>query len=324
MNILVTGGAGYIGSVTAERLLDAGHRVTVFDNLGRGHKAALDTRAAFILGDLADRNAIFAAMQKVKPHAVLHFAAFALVGESMESPEKYFQNNLAGGLNLADAMIATGVRKLVFSSTCATYGQPDVVPISETEKQLPENPYGASKLMFEQALEWYRVIHDFQPVFLRYFNACGATERLGEDHDPETHLIPLVLQVAQGKREEALIFGDDYPTPDGTCIRDYIHIVDLADAHIRAVESSVTGAFNLGTGKGFSVREVIEACRAVTGHPIPARVVDRRPGDPARLVASPEKAETELGWKAEITDMNRIVESAWQWHVSHPDGYADG
>jgi UDP-glucose 4-epimerase len=220
-------------------------------------------------------------------------------------------------------MLAAGVRRLVFSSTCATYGQPEIVPISESEKQLPENPYGASKLMFEQVLTWYQKIHGFQPVFLRYFNACGATERFGEDHEPETHLIPLVLQVAAGKREEALIFGDDYPTPDGTCIRDYIHIVDLAAAHILAVEGSVTGAFNLGTGKGFSVREVIEACRDVTGHAIPARVVERRPGDPARLVASPIKAEQELGWKAGITDIHSIVESAWRWHVAHPDGYAD-
>ncbi len=321
MHVFVTGGAGYIGSVTTELLLDAGHRVTVFDNLGRGHRAAIDTRASFIEGDLCDRDAIFGALQTVQPDAVLHFAAFALVGESMEHPQMYFQNNVVGGLNLADAMLAAGTPKIVFSSTCATYGQPDLVPITEEEKQLPQNPYGESKLMFEKMLDWYRHIHGIQPVFLRYFNACGATERFGEDHDPETHLIPLVLRVALGQRDEVKIFGSDYATPDGTCIRDYIHIVDLAAAHICALEKDVVGAFNLGTGTGHSVLEVIEACRAITGHAIPATVVDRRPGDPARLVASPRKAERELGWKAQCTDIAAIVGSAWRWHQSHPQGY---
>ena len=323
MNVLVTGGAGYIGSVTTELLLDAGHRVTVFDNLGRGHKEAIDPRATFIQGDLLQRDDIFGAVQTVRPDAVLHFAAFALVGESMETPRMYFQNNVTGGLNLADAVVAAGVPKIVFSSTCATYGQPEQVPITEDEKQLPENPYGESKLMLEKVLDWYRQIHGLQPVFLRYFNACGATERYGEDHEPETHLIPLVLQVALGQRSDIKIFGEDYDTPDGTCIRDYIHIVDLARAHICALEKDVSGAFNLGTGQGHSVHEVIAACRAVTGHSIPAVVAPRRPGDPARLVASPRKARQDLGWEAQHTEIRDIVESAWRWHVAHPQGYAD-
>jgi UDP-glucose 4-epimerase len=271
---------------------------------------------------LCDRSAIFAALESVRPDAVLHFAAFALVGESMTNPQMYFQNNVVGGLNLADAMVAAGTQKIVFSSTCATYGQPDRVPITEDEKQRPENPYGESKLMFEKVLEWYRQIHGIQPVFLRYFNACGATERFGEDHEPETHLIPLILGVALGQRQEIKIFGNDYPTPDGTCIRDYIHIVDLARAHICAIEQPVTGAFNLGTGSGHSVQEVIEACRKVTGHPIPARVVERRPGDPARLVAAAGKAAAELGWTATQSDIESIVASAWRWHQLHPKGYA--
>ena len=321
MHVFVTGGAGYIGSVTTELLLDAGYRVTVFDNLGRGHQAAIDPRATFIEGDLCNRDAIFDALQQAQPDAVMHFAAFALVGESMETPQIYFQNNVVGALNLADAMVAAHTRKIVFSSTCATYGQPDVVPITEDEKQLPQNPYGESKLMFEKMLDWYRQIHGIKPVFLRYFNACGATERYGEDHDPETHLIPLVLRVALGQREDVKIFGDDYATPDGTCIRDYIHILDLAAAHICALEKDVVGAFNLGTGQGHSVLEVIEACRAVTGHPIPAKVVSRRPGDPARLVASPQKAADELGWRAKYPDIASIVESAWSWHHAHPQGY---
>jgi len=322
VRVLVTGGAGYIGSVTSELLLDAGHQVTIFDNLGRGHQAAIDPRAQFIQGDLTCRDKIFQAMDKVRPDAVMHFAAYALVGESMEHPQMYFQNNVTGGLNLADALVAAGTRKIVFSSTCATYGQPERVPISEEEKQVPENPYGESKLMLERVLNWYRQLHGLQPVFLRYFNACGATERYGEDHTPETHLIPLVLQVALGQRPDVKIFGEDYATPDGTCIRDYIHIVDLARAHIRALEQDVWGAFNLGTGQGHSVREVIEACRAETGHPIPAVVADRRPGDPARLVASPDKAREVLGWEAQCKDIREIVASAWRWHVAHPHGYA--
>jgi len=321
MKVLVTGGAGYIGSVTTELLLDAGHDVTVLDNLERGHREAVDSRAAFIQGELRDAASIESAMQRVLPDAVMHFAAYALVPESMEKPELYFGNNVAGGINLAHAMLKAGVGKIVFSSTCATYGQPDRVPITEDESQKPQNPYGASKLQFEQILDWYRELHNMQTVFLRYFNACGATERFGEDHDPETHLIPIVLQVALGKREKVLILGDDYETPDGTCLRDYIHIVDLAQAHILALTSNHSGAFNLGNGTGYSVKDVIETARKVTGHPIPAEIADRRPGDPPRLVAGPDKARNVLGWKPEFDDLETIIQSAWDWHRAHPDGY---
>jgi UDP-glucose 4-epimerase len=321
MKILVTGGAGYIGSVTTELLLDAGHEVSVFDNLGRGHREAIDPRAVFIEGDLGDSAAITAAVRKTAPEAVMHFAAYALVGESMEDPSMYFRNNVIGGIHLAEAMVAAGVRKIVFSSTCATYGQPDRVPITEETVQRPQNPYGESKLMFEKILGWHQQINGLQPVFLRYFNACGATEKFGEDHDPETHLIPLVLRVALGQRESVKIFGDDYDTPDGTCLRDYIHISDLAQAHMLALGKDVSGPFNLGTGTGNSVLEVIEACRAVTGHAIPAQRVARRPGDPARLVASAEKARRVLGWNPERADLRTIVESAWAWHRRHPHGY---
>lgn len=322
MNVFVTGGAGYIGSVTCEMLLDAGHAVTVFDNLGRGHQEAIDPRATFIRGDLCDRAAITEAICRAKPEAVMHFAAYALVGESMENPQMYFANNVIGGIHLADAMLANGVRKIVFSSTCATYGQPEQLMITEETPQRPQNPYGESKLMFERVLGWHRQIHGLQPVFLRYFNACGATVNYGEDHTPETHLIPLVLQVALGQRASVKIFGDDYDTPDGTCLRDYIHIVDLAQAHRLALERDVAGPFNLGTGSGNSVREVIEACRKVTGHAIPAELAPRRAGDPARLVASAEKARRELGWRPVQTEMAAIVESAWAWHRRHPHGYA--
>jgi UDP-glucose 4-epimerase len=321
MKVLVTGGAGYIGSVTTELLLDAGHKVVVFDNLERGHREAVDKRAVFVKGDLREKDSIFGAMKKVKPDAVMHFAAYALVPESMAKPEIYFRNNVVGGVNLAEAMWANGVKNIVFSSTCATYGQPDRVPITEAESQKPENPYGESKLIFEKTLSWYQKLHGMRPVFLRYFNACGATEKFGEDHDPETHIIPLVLQVALGQREKIMICGDDYETPDGTCIRDYIHIVDLAQAHILALTSDVSGAFNLGTGKGNSVKQVIEAAREITGHPIPAKLGPRRPGDPAKLVAGAEKAHKILKWKPKFTTLGSIVQSAWNWHKSHPNGY---
>ena len=321
MKVLVTGGAGYIGSVTTELLLDAGHEVTVFDNLEQGHREAVDARAAFVDGDLRDAAAIEAAMQQVAPEAVMHFAAYALVPESMEKPEIYFGNNVSGGINLAKAMLRTGVEKIVFSSTCATYGQPDRVPITEDESQKPQNPYGASKLQFEQILDWYRQLHGMQTVFLRYFNACGATDKFGEDHDPETHLIPIVLQVALGKREKVLIFGDDYETPDGTCLRDYIHIVDLAQAHILALTSEHSGAFNLGNGTGYSVKDVIQTPRGAPGHQTPGEVAGGRPGDPPRLVAGSEKARNVLGWKPEFDGLETIVRSAWDWHRTHPDGY---
>jgi UDP-glucose 4-epimerase len=273
-------------------------------------------------GDLRDRRRIDAVVADVKPDAVMHFAAYALVGESMEQPEMYFGNNLVGGIHLAEAMLCADVRRIVFSSTCATYGQPARVPITESESQRPTNPYGESKLMLERVLNWHHERHGMQTVFLRYFNAAGATERFGEDHDPESHIIPIVLQVALGKRDKATIFGDDYDTPDGTCLRDYVHIVDLAQAHILALESGISGAFNLGNGNGNSVREVIETAREVTGHRIPAEIGPRRPGDPARLVAAADKARKELKWRPKYADLRSIVESAWNWHRRHPDGYA--
>jgi len=321
VKVFVTGGAGYIGSVTTELLLDAGHGVTVFDNLGRGHREAVDPRAALVEGDLLDAAGLAAAMKRVRPDAVMHFAAFALVGESMAHPGMYFTNNVAGGVNLADAMVAAGARRIVFSSTCATYGHPDRVPITEDVAQRPVNPYGESKLMFEKVLSWYERIHGLQPVFLRYFNACGATKKFGEDHEPETHLIPNVIKVALGQQEKIKVFGNDYKTPDGTCIRDYIHIVDLAQAHILALQGSQTGAFNLGTGQGFSVREVVEVVREVTGRKIPEEIAPRRAGDPDRLVAGAERARSVLGWKPAHSDLRSIVRSAWEWHQAHPHGY---
>ncbi|MDD5676417.1 MAG: UDP-glucose 4-epimerase GalE [Kiritimatiellae bacterium] len=321
MKILVTGGAGYIGSVTAERLLDEGHDVVVFDNLERGHREALDPRAQFIKGDLRDSAAIERALARTRPEAVVHFAAYALVGESMQRPELYFGNNLCGGINLAEAMLKAGTRRIVFSSTCATYGQPDRIPITEDTPQAPANPYGESKLMLEKVLTWYQRLHDFQPVFLRYFNACGASEKYGEDHEPETHLIPNILKVALGQQATVSVFGDDYDTPDGTCIRDYIHITDLARAHCLSLANDFTGAVNLGTGEGCSVRQVVDMARRVTGHAIPVVQQPRRPGDPARLVAAAAKAERMLGWRPEHSQLEEIVRSAWAWHRAHPHGY---
>ncbi|MCG6940961.1 MAG: UDP-glucose 4-epimerase GalE [Thiohalocapsa sp.] len=321
MQILVTGGAGYIGSVTSELLLDEGHAVTVFDNLELGHRRAVDPRAELIEGDLRDAAAIDAAIARTRPDAVMHFAAYALVGESMAQPERYFGNNLQGGLNLAAAMLKHGVKRIVFSSTCATYGEPARVPITEAEPQRPTNPYGESKLMFERVLDWYRAVHGLYPVYLRYFNACGATPPLGEDHDPETHLIPIVLQVALGRRESVQIHGDDYPTADGTCVRDYIHVLDLARAHLLALDAPEPGAYNLGNGDGYSVREVIAAARDVTGHSIPARIGPRRPGDPPCLIAAADKARDLLGWTPRIPGLHDIIQSAWDWHRTHADGY---
>ena len=321
MKILLTGGSGYIGSVTTELLCNDGHEVVVFDNLERGHRAAVDPRARLVVGDLREPLAIREAMAAAKPDAVVHFAAYALVGESMQEPHKYFENNVGGGLNLLDAMLRIGVRKIIFSSTCATYGQPEVMPMTEALPQRPTNPYGESKLMFETALRWEQERRGLRPVFLRYFNACGATEKYGEDHEPETHLIPNVLKVALGQAPAVPVFGDDYPTPDGTCIRDYIHIVDLARAHILALEKDVVGAFNLGTGTGFSVKQVVETCREATGHPIPVALSPRRPGDPACLVAGAAKARDVLGWNPRHPDLKTIVQHAWNWHRAHPRGY---
>ena len=321
MKIVLTGGSGYIGSVTTELLCDDGHEVVVFDNLERGHREAVDPRARLVVGDLREPQAIRELLAAVKPAAVVHFAAYALVGESMQNPHLYFENNVGGGLNLLDALLRAGVPKIIFSSTCATYGQPETMPMTEALPQRPTNPYGESKLMFETTLRWEQERRGLQPVFLRYFNACGATEKYGEDHEPETHLIPNVLKVALGQSPAVPVFGADYPTPDGTCIRDYIHIADLARAHILALEKDVAGPFNLGTGTGFSVQQVVETCREVTGHPIPVALSPRRPGDPACLVAGAEKAKSVLGWKPRYPDLRTIVQHAWNWHRAHPRGY---
>jgi UDP-glucose 4-epimerase len=323
MTILVTGGAGYIGSICVEQLLDAGHNVTVFDNLTEGHRAAVDPRAKLIVGDLQQRCDIDDALEAARPNAVMHFAANALVGESMQNPSKYFRNNVYGGINLLDAMVAAGCKKFVFSSTCATFGPPDRLPIDETLPQRPINPYGESKLMFEKILRWYDEIHGVKFVALRYFNAAGATERYGENHRIESHLIPNVLKVALGQTEHVEVYGTDYETPDGTCVRDYIHIVDLAQAHMLALGATESAFYNLGTGGGTSVREVIACCERVTGQPIKVVEKPRRPGDPARLIAGSDKIKRELGWAPEFQSIDRIVESAWAWHQQHPLGYVD-
>ena len=323
MKVFVTGGAGYVGSVCVEELLRRGDEVVVFDNLSEGHRLSIDHRATFIQGDLLDLKSISLAIDTSEPDAVMHFAANALVAESMQNPYKYFQNNVYGGLNLLRAMIEGGVGRIVFSSTCATFGTPDRIPIDESTPQNPINPYGESKLMFEKILRWFEQIHGLTFVALRYFNVAGASEEFGEHHRVETHLIPRVLQVALGRAPHAEIYGTDFPTPDGTCIRDYIHVLDLASAHILALSTQQSDFFNLGTGGGTSVREVIDACRKITGQPIPAVEKPRREGDPPRLVASSEKAKEQLGWKPQFENIEAIVGSAWRWHAAHPDGYQD-
>jgi UDP-glucose 4-epimerase len=323
MRIFVVGAAGYIGSVCAELLLDEGHEVTIFDNLTEGHQRAVDSRAHFIQGELADRERIQAALSNAHPDAVMHFAANALVGESMRDPSKYFRNNICNGLNLLDTMIATGVQRIVFSSTCAIFGLPEQLPIDEATPVRPINPYGESKLAFEKILHWYDRIHGLKFVSLRYFNAAGATKNFGEDHRQETHLIPNVLKVALGQKTNVEIYGTDYETPDGTCIRDYIHIVDLARAHILALGADSSALYNLGTGGGSSVREVIAACGKVTGRTIATIEKPRRPGDPPRLIASSEKIKKELGWQPQFQSLEAIIESAWNWHEKFPRGYQD-
>ncbi len=323
MKILVTGGAGYIGSICVEQLINQGHEVTVFDNFTEGHRKAIDERTALVTGDLQNRCDIEDALEKVRPEAVMHFAANALVGESMTNPSKYFRNNVYGGINLLDAMVAAGCKKFVFSSTCATFGPPDRVPIDETLPQRPINPYGESKLMFEKVLRWYDEVHGLKFVALRYFNAAGASGRFGEDHRIETHLIPNILKVALGQKPHVEVYGTDYPTPDGTCIRDYIHIIDLAQAHILALGVKESAYYNLGTGGGTSVREVISACEKVTGKTIPVIDKPRRPGDPPKLIAASEKIQRELGWKPKFQVIDKIVESAWAWHLANPAGYGD-
>jgi len=323
MRVLVTGGAGYIGSVCVEELLNAGHEVTVFDNLSEGHRKAVDNRAVFIQGRLSDEGTVNQAVKDSKCECILHFAANALVGESMTNPAKYFRNNVAHGLNLLDAAVGAGVRKFVFSSTCATYGPPDKVPMTEDLPQRPINPYGESKLMFEKMLSWYQQIHGLEFVAFRYFNAAGASKQFGEHHRIETHLIPNVLKVPLGQSTQCEIFGTDYPTPDGTCIRDYIHIVDLAQAHILAMAPGKKGFYNLGNGDGYSVREVITTCERVCERKIPVIEKPRRPGDPPKLVAAADKARNELGWKPKYPKLEQIVSTAWEWHKAHPRGYDD-
>ena len=323
MNVLVTGGAGYIGSVCTEELLNAGHAVTVYDNLTEGHRSAVDSRARFILGRPEVEGDLLKAVREAQSEAILHFAASALVGESMANPGKYFENNVVNGLALLNAAVAAGVRKFVFSSTCATYGPPEKVPMTEELPQRPINPYGESKLMFERMLHWYHEIHGLEFVAFRYFNAAGASEQFGEHHRTETHLIPNVLKVPLGQAKQCEIYGTDYPTPDGTCIRDYIHVVDLAQAHILALAPGKQGFYNLGNGDGYSVRQVIQTCEQVTGCRIPAVEKPRRPGDPPRLVASAEKAMRELGWKPKFPRLQEMVATAWAWHRKHPQGYPD-
>lgn len=327
MRVLLSGGAGYVGSHSAAMLHKSGHEIWVYDNLSEGHRAAVP-EGRLIEGDLMDQEKLVSVFQEKKIDAVMHFAASCYVGVSVTDPAAYYQNNIVGTLSLLDAMRAADVGKIVFSSTCATYGIPEIVPITEAEKQAPINPYGFTKLAIEHALADYSHAYGLGYAALRYFNASGASEdnSIGEDHSPETHLIPLVLQVALGQREDIKIFGDDYPTPDGTCIRDYIHVNDLATAHIAALEMLESGTqlkLNLGTGQGASVLEVIEACRKITGHPIPATKVDRREGDPPQLVADASLANKTLNWKPKYDNIEKIVESAWRWHESHPHGYED-
>jgi UDP-glucose 4-epimerase len=323
MRVFVTGGAGYIGSVCVEELLQARHELTVYDNLSEGHASAVDPRAVFIRTPFSNEASLAQAIQDAKAEVVIHFAANALVGESMMNPGKYFRNNVANGILLLNAATAAGVKKFIFSSTCAVYGLPERVPMTEDLPPRPINPYGESKWLLERTLPWYQQILGIECVALRYFNAAGASQNYGEHHRVETHLIPNVLKVALGQAPHCEIYGTDYPTPDGTCIRDYIHVVDLAQAHIRAMAPGLSGIFNLGNGNGYSVREVIQTCQKVSGTCIKTLEKPRRPGDPPRLVASAEKAQRELGWKPRFPSLEQIVRSAWAWHESHPQGYPD-
>ena len=328
MSILVTGGAGYIGSHCVAALVDRGVDVVVVDDLSKGHKASLKGGRLYI-GSVADKEFLRGVFEQEFIEAVIHFAAYSLVGESMTIPEQYFRNNVTAGLSLIETMIEYKVPYLVFSSTAATFGEPERVPIEEEDRQVPTNPYGESKLIVEHMLKWCDQAHGLKYCALRYFNVAGARPdgSIGEDHRPETHLIPLILQVAQGKRDKLSLFGTDYPTKDGTCIRDYIHVDDLIDAHILALDYLRSGnpsaAFNLGNGQGFSNREIIEAARRVTGHPIPVSEEDRRPGDPAVLIASSQKAMDMLGWNPKYTHVEDIIATAWNWHSTHPNGYND-
>ncbi len=327
MTILVLGGAGYIGSHTVYELIDNGEDVVIIDNLLTGHEEAVHPKARFYKGDIRDKEFLDSVFIKEKIDAVIHFAASSLVGESMEKPLKYYDNNLCGTKILLDSMVEHGIDKIVFSSTAAVYGEPERIPILETDKTEPTNTYGETKLSMEKMFKWIGKAHGLRYVSLRYFNACGAhvSGKIGEDHNPESHLIPLILQVPNGKREFISIFGEDYQTKDGTCIRDYIHVTDLAQAHILAVKYLQNGGksdiFNLGNGIGFSVKEVIETARRVTQNAIPAKVTPRRAGDPAKLIASSDKAKKVLGWKPQHAELDEIISTAWNWHKNHPDGF---
>jgi len=327
MAILVCGGAGYIGSHAVSELLDRKEEVVVVDNLQKGHLPAVLEGATFYNGDLKDEEFLRNVFKENNIEAVIHFAADSLVGESVEKPLQYYENNVYGTMCLLKVMTEYNVKKIVFSSTAATYGEAENIPIVEHDPTVPTNPYGETKLAVEKMLKWSEQAYGLKYVVLRYFNVAGAhmEGKLGEDHDPETHLIPIILQVALGNREKIMIFGDDYQTEDGTCIRDYIHVTDLADAHILAIEKlrkdNTSATYNLGNGNGFSVKQVIETARTVTGHPIPAEVAPRRAGDPAVLIASSEKAINELGWKPKYADLHTIIESAWNWFQNHPKGY---
>ena len=326
MKVLVTGGAGYIGSVVTEELLNDGHEVVVYDSLYKGHRGAVDARARFLAGDLADVERVTRTLQEHQVEAVIHMAADSLVGESVQHPAKYYQNNVVNGLKLLDAMRECGVRKLVFSSTAAVYGEREKQPIEESDPTKPTNPYGETKLTFEQALPERERDFGLRYASLRYFNAAGATKQFGEWHDPETHLIPLVLQAANGTRLDVQIFGDDYPTRDGTCVRDYIHVIDLARAHILALNilNERSAIYNLGCGgDGYTVKEVIDTAREVTGREIKTRVTPRRAGDPTVLIASSDKIKRELGWKPQFQDLRLIVQSAWDWLSANPRGYKE-
>ena len=323
MNILVTGGAGYIGSIVVEQLVDQGEQVVVYDNLSQGNPAAVHPRALFLEGDLANRQALSSVFQQHDIDAVMHFASRTLVAESMAQPFLYLGDNVTNGLNLLRAMVDHGVRCFILSSTANLFDRPQRVPIAEDEQIIPGSPYGESKYLLERVLHWLDRTSGLRYAALRYFNAAGASKQYGEDHDPETHLIPLVLQVALGQREHIEVYGTDYSTRDGTCIRDYIHVIDLAQAHILALKALEDGSrvYNLGNGRGFSVREVVETAREVTGHPIPIVAGPRRPGDPAELIAASDKIRRELGWEPQYADLRQIIESAWLWHRAHPKGY---
>jgi UDP-glucose-4-epimerase GalE len=327
-NILVVGGAGYIGSHMCKYLANNGYTPITFDNLVYGHRQAVKY-GPFIEGSISDSKLIRHVFSEYQIEAVMHFAAFCYVGESVTQPAKYYRNNVVNTLNLLEVMVEKNVNNFIFSSSCATYGEPVEIPITEHHPQNPINPYGKTKLMIEQILDDFKDAYGLESVCLRYFNAAGADPdgELGEDHEPETHLVPLVLQTALGQRAAINIFGDDYPTRDGTCIRDYIHINDLAQAHFLALEKLLNGQpggkYNLGNGDGYSVKEVIKAARNITGEPIPSKIVERRPGDPAELIGSSEKAVKELGWKPQFPNLDTIIETAWEWHRNHPDGYAD-